>query len=185
MIILDLWGQNNQVVLNINKFIFSKSSEIMLFWTHFHWQKMHLHSSFPSNCNIFLLKPQLRKFMFNDVPLVTSIQEYNDASSSLTHTHTLYSSGLTMISLKICCFPRFLRNVSNGPTDRQMDGRTDRWTHPLIEMRGRIWKWYIEYFFFLGSVNIQFCFKLLELDEANISKVKTGRNPGGKPRLFQ
>ena len=78
--------------------------------------------------------------MFNDVPLVTSIQEYNDASSSLTHTHTLYSSGLTMISLKICCFPRFLRSVSDGPTDRQMDGRTDRWTHPLIEMRGRIWK---------------------------------------------
>ena len=38
--------------------------------------------------------------------------------------------------------PELLRGTpeqsGNGPTKGPMDGRTDRWTYPLIEMQGRI-----------------------------------------------
>ena len=51
-----------------------------------------------------------------------------------TLTHTLFFMIDNDSHWKYAVFDHFYKNVTDGPTDQRINGRT----HPLIEMQGRI-----------------------------------------------
>ena len=95
----------------------------------------------------FLAPKQTRTLRYNNASSTrTRTRTHTHARAHMhTHTRTHTQSNLQdsrLFWLKICDFSDFYKNVpnwwTNGPTDRRKDRWIKGWTHPLIEMRGRI-----------------------------------------------